>query len=411
MLPAWLGYKGNELYGERLPLRQLALKHGTPLYIYSKVQILENAKAYLRGFKKNKMKGFIAYSLKANANPHILSLLAKEGLGADVVSEGELRLALKFFKPQKIVYAGIGKSEESLRLAIKKGVLINVESEEEANLILDLSSSMKRKARVSLRVNLDVEANTHRRISTALTYSKFGIPYEEAINLASKIAKHEEVKLEGLHSHIGSQITKASPFRRAFRKLKRMYSLMRKKGISISTLDVGGGLGIPYKGEKVLGIDEYMRIIKEELGDLGVNIIVEPGRSIIANTSVLLLKVLFRKNVRGKTFVIVDGGFNVLIRPALYSAFHRLIPLVKRKANHKVEVVGPLCESTDTFGEYKLPLLKRGDYIAFLDVGAYGYSMASNYNGYPKPAEVLISKNRAYLIRKREPLSSLWRKG
>ncbi|MCX7957721.1 MAG: diaminopimelate decarboxylase [Deltaproteobacteria bacterium] len=404
-------YREGELFAEDIPLSNLADKYGTPLYVYSKKTLERHFKTYTEAFRY--IDHIVCFAVKSNPNPAILKTLARLGAGADIVSGGELYLALKAgIPPEKIVYTGVGKTEEEIIFALKSGILMfNIESEEELREIDIIAGKLNRKARIGLRVNPEVDARTHPYISTGLKKYKFGIPIENAIELYVAAKRLRNVEITGIHSHIGSQITAAEPFIESLNNILRLTDNLRKIGISIKYLDIGGGLGIRYKDEEPPLPGELSVKLRKLLVGQDVRIILEPGRSIVGNAGILLGKVLYTKKAH-KTFIITDTGMNDLIRPTLYQAYHQILPLKKSKLTKTIfgDLVGPICESGDYIAKERvLPNLKRGDYFAVMSAGAYGFSMSSNYNARPRAAEVLVDGKKVTLIRKRETYQDLLR--
>lgn len=404
-------YRGNELYAEDVPLRALAERYGTPLYVYSQGTLLRHIGAYEKAFKK--FPHIVCFALKANSNISIIRLLARHGAGADIVSGGELYRALKAGIPaSKIVYAGVGKTEEEIRFALKSKILMfNVESGAELEEIDRIAGRMRVRAPIALRVNPDIDPQTHPYISTGLKKHKFGIPVEDALEYYRLAGRLKNIDVVGIHKHIGSQIEKVSPFVDALRSILLLMDGIRDHGIELKYLDMGGGLGIPYRDETPPPPAELARNILPLIKGRKITLILEPGRSIVGNAGVLLTKTLYRKNVDGKEFVIVDAGMNDLIRPSLYGAYHNILPLRKTRSRGVLsDVVGPICESGDFLAKERiLPWVQPGEHIAVMSAGAYGFSMSSNYNSRPRAAEVLVKGKRHFLIRKRETYGDLIR--
>ena len=398
-------YRKNKLYVEQVPLDRIAESAGTPVYVYSKKQLHSGYRAYSRAFRG--IPHLICYALKANSNLELLKLMAQEGSGADIVSGGELFRALKAgIPPKKIVFAGVGKTEEEIRIALKKDILsIHVESEQELDLVNEIAATLRRKAPVSFRVNPNVDPKTHPYISTGLKKHKFGIPIEQSADLYSKATRMSNIQIEGVHIHLGSQISGTGPFEDAIRKVIALIEELRRGGIAIRHLDIGGGLGIDYENAKATANPASLAsIIRSLWNRKGLRFILEPGRSIVAPAGVLLTKVLFTKENYGKRFVIVDAAMNDFIRPSLYGAHHEILPVVKsNRAELNVDVVGPVCETGDFFAKDRLlPENDPGDLLVLLHAGAYGFSMSSNYNSRKRPAEILVDGSRFYTIRRRE---------
>lgn len=406
------GYKyiNDELFCEEVPVKELVRIYGTPLYIYSYGVIQHNYYKYTRSLAN--IDHLICYSVKANSNLSLLKLMSNLGAGFDIVSGEELQRVLEIGGiPEKIVYSGVGKSREEIEMALKAGILIfNVESLGELLLINDLAGILKLRANISFRVNPEVSARTHPYITTGMKENKFGITCEEALHYSSLIKTLPNVNLMGIDCHIGSQITEIEPYLLSIRRLKQLILILKEQGFNIKIFDVGGGLGISYQGNPVPGPEEWSFAIIEEIEELvGIKLIVEPGRSIVANSGILIGKVLYQKSREGKNFLIVDVGMNNLIRPCLYNAYHDIKPVsLDEKETAVFDVVGPLCETADFIGKDRnLPWLLPEDLLAVMDTGAYGFSLASNYNSKPKAAEVLVKGKEFYLIRKRETFEDL----
>ena len=415
-----------------VPLSDLAKKHGTPLYVYSADQILYRAGLFAAQFAGQKHT--ICYSVKANSNLSILRLLARQGAGFDIVSGGELERVLHVGKKtaRQVVFSGVGKQAAEMDLALKSGILIfNVESESELELLAARAAKLKIKARVALRVNPDVFAETHPYISTGLREHKFGIDIREARAVYAKAAKMKWLDPAGVSVHIGSQIRSVEPFGAALERVAGLVRELRTDGLKIRYIDAGGGLGIDYHlgeadwgeadwGEHEAGagspaaspaakVAAYAKVLRRAIAGLDVHLLLEPGRFIVAQAGALVARVLYVKKNGAKTFVVTDAGMNDLIRPALYQAHHEILPVKASSAKAVVvDVVGPVCETGDFFArDRELAPLAPGDLIALLDAGAYGMSQASNYNTRPRPAEVLVEGKRAKLVRRRETVKDL----
>jgi diaminopimelate decarboxylase len=402
-------YHRNELFAEDVAVKTLAEKYGTPLYVYSYHTLLRHFRAYSDAF--NDYPHIICFALKANPNISILRLFAKNGGGADIVSGGELYKALRAgIPPQKIVYAGVGKTEEEIRLSLKSKILMfNVESEDELREINRIAGIMRRKAPIALRINPGIDPETHPYIATGLKRHKFGIPIEDAVEHYRIASGLKNIKVIGIHKHIGSQITKVSPFVDALRSILLLMDKLLAKGIEIKYLDVGGGLGISYKDEEPPIPKDLARNLIPLLQGRKLTLIVEPGRSIAGNAGVLVTKVLYLKKGEEKEFAIVDAGMNDLLRPSLYRAYHRILPVIrKQRSTVLYDVVGPICESGDFLAKKReLKEVKQGEYLAVMGAGAYGFSMSSNYNCRPKAAEVIVKGREHFLIRARETYNDL----
>ncbi len=402
-------YKNSELYAENVPIKKIVDKVGTPLFIYSHKTLLRHVNAY-----KNAFGGYpniICFALKANSNSAILRLLAKNGCGADVVSGGELYLARKAGIPaKKIVYAGVGKTEEEITDALRSRILMfNVESSDELKAINRIAGRLTLKAPIALRVNPDINPKTHPYISTGLKESKFGIPIEDALDHYRLASKLTNVEICGIHKHIGSQITSTKPFVDALKKVIILAHSLISKGITIKYLDIGGGLGIPYKNDNTPYPRDLSKAILPVLKKNNFHLIIEPGRSIAGNAGILVTKTLYLKKQLKKEFVIVDAGMNDLIRPSLYNAFHDVLPVKKNKRGKVlVDIVGPICESGDFLAKNrKINRILQGELLAVMSAGAYGFTISSNYNSRPRAAEVLVKGKDFYLIREREKYEDL----
>ncbi len=398
-------YKNSELYVENVPVRKIAEKTGTPVYIYSYRTLIKHYRAFDEAF--NGYPHIVCFALKANSNLALLKLLAREGCGADVVSGGELFLALRSgIRAGKIVYAGVGKTEEEIAYALRSRILMfNVESPDELAVIDRIAGKLKVKAPIALRVNPDINASTHPYISTGLKKHKFGIPIQKALEYYALASRLRNIKIVGIHKHIGSQITKVTPFTDALKKVLSLSKELRTHGIEIKNLDIGGGLGIPYNNEE--GLPQPKDLAKAIIPLVRLydfTLILEPGRAITGNAGVLITKVLYLKQQVKKNFVIVDAGMNDLIRPSLYDAYHHIQPVKQNtRSRIPVDVVGPICESGDFFArERRINRPRQGDLLAIMSAGAYGFSMSSNYNGRRKAAEVLVKGNDFFVIRERE---------
>ncbi len=404
-------YRNGELFCEDVPVKAVAGKVGTPFYLYSYGTFERHFRVFDGAFAG--MPHLVCYSLKANSNGALVRTVAKLGGGADIVSGGELYRALEAGIPaDRIVYSGVGKSAGELRYAIEAGIrMINIESEGELLVLKKLSRKMKKKVPVSIRVNPEIDPKTHPYITTGLKKNKFGILWGEAARLYREIAAEDYLAPVGISSHIGSQILELGPFIEAVTSLKSMILELRGQGIAIEMLDIGGGLGISYKDELPPHPDEYARAVKENLGDTGITLIMEPGRVIVGNSGIFVARMLYVKRTAGKTFYIVDGAMNDLVRPSLYNAYHEILPVDENKGKTLVvDLVGPICESGDFFAkDRELADLKEGSLVAVKGAGAYGFSMSSNYNSRRRVAEVLVRGSEFYVVRKRETLKDLTR--
>ena len=399
----YLEYRGEELYLEGLSLRALAEELGTPLYVYSASYIRDRLRAYRQAFPD----ALICYAVKANFNPHIIALAKEEGAGADIVSGGELYASLRAgVEPSKIVYAGVGKTVRELEYAISSDILMfNVESHMELDVLNDIAGRLGKKARIAIRVNPDVAPKTHPYISTGMKKSKFGVDIKTAKKEYEYAGKLKNLEVVGIHCHIGSQILDTSPYIEASQKVVELYHDLLKSGFDIKYLDLGGGLGIKYKPEQSNpDPTDLAQAILPNLKDVKAKLILEPGRSIVGNAGILLTQVQFIKDKGHKHFVIVDAGMNDLVRPAMYEAYHHIVPVaIKERPYIKTDVVGPICETGDFLAlDRELPAVERGEYLAVLSAGAYGFAMSSHYNLRPRACEVLVEKGSYKVIRERE---------
>ncbi|MCX7941271.1 MAG: diaminopimelate decarboxylase [Endomicrobia bacterium] len=401
-----LNYKNGLLHFEEVNLGSLVTTYSTPLYVYSRNQIVENFLEYKKAL--NKRKHLICFAVKANTNYQVLRIICSLGGGADVTSGGELYRVIKAgISPKKIVYAGVGKTKEEIMFALKNGIfLFNIESKDEAILINTLAKSFRKKVDVAIRVNPEVSTGAHYHISTGEEGTKFGIPIDELIEFARYILYEcKNLNLVGLHYHIGSQICLLKPFVDAAKKVVKEIHKLSQIGVKIKYIDIGGGLGIRYKNERPPTpqslILRLFEIIPEEL-----TIICEPGRYIVGNAGVLITKVLYHKKVKNKNFLIVDASMTDLIRPAFYGAYHNIVPLSVNREQltmNYYDVVGPVCETSDFLGKNRyLPDIPNGEYLVIETVGAYGFVMSSNYNSRCRAAEIMVNGKQHYLIRERE---------
>lgn len=423
--PPGFTYKKEHLLADRVPLSFLAEKFGTPLYVYSGSTVRERFRTFDAAFKR--VPHSVCYSVKANPNLSILKWLAKFGSGFDVVSGGELERVMKANRAsaRKVVFSGVGKTSEEMDLALRADILLfNVESEGELDLLAQRCSKLRRKARISLRVNPDVFAETHPYISTGLREHKFGVAMHDVADLYTRAARQKFLDVAGVSVHIGSQITSVEPFHAAMQRVADLVRALGANGHNIRYIDAGGGLGINYKSNEDSGTDfetkarNYAQALTSALQGLNIHLLLEPGRSIIGPAGILLTKVLFIKQNGKKRFMVVDAAMNDLIRPSLYSAHHEIVPVECGatalngigSGDRVFDVVGPICETGDFFArDREIPCAREGDLLAILDAGAYGMSLASNYNTRPRAAEVLVDGTAVRLIRKRETLKDLMR--
>ena len=403
-----LRYVGKNLFIEKLSINNIVKKNKTPFYLYSENQIINNYLKFTKSFKKTNP--LVCFAAKSNSNVAILKILGKLGAGADVVSGGELLKALKAgIKPSKIVFSGVGKTEDELKIAInKKILLINCESESEAKLVNKIAKKLKKKVSIGFRLNPNVDAKTHKNISTGKAENKFGLSIKSFKSFFKTLPIYKNIRLDALSVHIGSQILTDTPYKKT---LNVMSKLIKDLELKLKFVDLGGGFGINYSGkDKPINLNKYSALVYNFSKKLNCKIIFEPGRSIVGDTGILLSKIQYIKKGAKKNFIILDAGMNDFMRPALYDANHTIIPLSKVKSKIKglIEFVGPICESTCKFGIYKnYQKIKENDYVAITNVGAYGASLSSNYNTRPLVAEILVNKNKLRYIRKKQNLLKL----
>ncbi|MBI5556654.1 MAG: diaminopimelate decarboxylase [Deltaproteobacteria bacterium] len=400
-------YKNNVLHCEEVPVADIAAQVGTPFYLYSTETLTRHFKAFDQAFTLPHLTCFAA---KACSNIALLNLFGKLGGGADIVSGGELFRALKAgVDPRKIVYSGVGKSEEEMRFALRSGILmLNVESHQELETLQGVAASLGVTAPVSFRVNPDVDPKTHAYISTGLAKNKFGIPIDDALHSYLAAREMKNIDIVGVSCHIGSQLTDVSPFVESLQKVKVFVERLAQAGIHISYLDLGGGVGIRYQDEEPPLPAAYAEALEREMQGLACTLILEPGRVIVGNAAILVTKVLYIKQ-GGKKFIIVDAGMNDLARPSLYDAYHAIQPVVQSSGELEVaDVVGPICESGDFLSRgRKVAVCAKGDLLAVMSAGAYGFSMSSNYNSRPRVPEVLVKGHSFHVIRQRETFEDL----
>jgi diaminopimelate decarboxylase len=416
-------YRAGALHCEALPAAELAARFGTPLYVYSQRTFIEHYARLRSAFAA--LDPLVCFSVKCCQNLHILDLLRREGSGFDVVSGGELYRALRAgADPQKVVYAGVGKTEPEVRAAFAAGIgLLNCESESELAQLAELAQQCGARPRIALRVNPDVDPRTHVYTTTGKRETKFGVDFERALEVFRKFGVHKHLQLAALHMHIGSPVNDVAPYERAVRRGLELVDALRAAGFHIDTLDLGGGFGAHYTGSEAPPAVEYARTIVPLLAGRGLRIILEPGRSIAANAGIILTRVLHVKQSGSKRFVIVDAAMTELVRPALYGAYHFIWPVAAAGCEpptraheqplaglERCDVVGPVCESGDFLGKDRpLPPLKSGDLLAIFSAGAYAMTMSSQYNSRPRAAEVLVAGEAARLIRRRETYEDLVR--
>ena len=403
-------YRQNRLYAEDIALEDIATQYGTPCYVYSRATLERHWRAFDEAFQGKPH--LICYAVKANSNLAILNLLARLGSGFDIVSLGELQRVLTAGgQAEKIVFSGVGKREDEIRVALQVGIrCFNIEVSAELDRINRLAGELGVIAPVSFRVNPDVDAKTHPYISTGLKENKFGIDIKRAMSEYRRAAQMSNVKIVGIDCHIGSQLTETAPFLDAVDRVMSLVQTLKAEGIELQHIDLGGGLGICYRDEQPPQPAEYIGALLARLGDCDIEIMLEPGRAIVGNAGVLLTKVEYLKPTQSKNFAIVDAAMNDLVRPSLYGAWQDIVPVQREIAESADtwDIVGPVCETGDFLGKNRALTLREGDILAVRSAGAYGFTMSSNYNSRPRAAEVMVDGDCSYLIRERESVAQLW---
>lgn len=401
--------KNGQLHAESVPLSDLAERFGTPCYVYSRAAL----EAAFDEFRQelDGIDSMICYAVKANSNLAVLNVFARLGAGFDIVSLGELKRVLAAgADPKRIVFSGVGKSAAEMAFALETGIYcFNVESAPELDRLDAVAGQLGKKAPISLRVNPNVDAKTHPYISTGLKENKFGVAYEDALNVYKKAAGLPNLEVTGIDCHIGSQLLDPAPFAEALEKLLQLIDQLRVNGIELRHIDLGGGLGIRYKDEDEPSVKSYLQPLLQELKGRGLKIMLEPGRRLVGNAGVLLTRVEYLKPGEVKSFAIIDAAMNDLARPALYDAWHDIVPVVPRAGDTQDwEIVGPICESSDFLGRKRALNIEPGDVLAVMSAGAYGMAMSSNYNTRARAAEVMVDGTEAHLIRRRETIEELY---
>ena len=402
-------FKDNTLHAEHVALNKIAENFGTPCYVYSKSALTQAFERFDAGFKGSNH--LVCFAVKSNPSLAILNLFAKLGAGFDIVSGGELaRVIAAGGDPSKVVFSGVGKTADEMRAALDAGIFcFNVESASELVRLNDIAGYMGKVAPISLRVNPNVDAKTHPYISTGLKNNKFGVAYEDALDIYLQAAAMPNIAIHGVDCHIGSQITELSPFLDAFDRVLALVDALAKNDIHIQHIDLGGGIGICYSDETPPEFTEYAKVMLAKLGKRDIKLVFEPGRALVGNAGVLLTKVEYLKHTETKNFAIVDAAMNDLMRPALYDAYHAIEALKPRVAStQNYEIVGPVCESGDFLGHDRDLALAEGDLLAIMSAGAYGMSMSSNYNTRPRAAEVMVDGDKSIVIRQREKVQDLF---
>jgi diaminopimelate decarboxylase len=405
----YFDYHHGRLYAEGVDLQQLAARYGTPLYVYSRATLERHWHAFDQAFGNHPH--LVCYAVKANSNLAVLALLARLGSGFDIVSGGELARVLKAGgDPARVVFSGVGKTATEMEQALAAGIrCFNVESIAELIRLNEVAGAHGCTAPVSLRVNPDVDARTHPYISTGLKENKFGISVESALDAYRRAAQARHLQIQGIDYHIGSQLTEIAPFVAALDRVLELVDRLENTGIVLHHLDLGGGLGVRYRAETPPLPADYLRPLLARLANSGKEILIEPGRAIAANAGILLTEVLYLKESEARNFAVVDAAMNDLLRPSLYGAWQDIVPLLQgTAATREYDVVGPVCETGDFLGKQRPLALAAGDLLAVRSAGAYGFSMSSNYNSRPRPAEILVDGERAHVVRQRETIASLY---
>jgi len=406
-MPAF-SYRNRVLHAEAIPLPEIARRFGTPCFVYSRAEIEANYRAFARALGR---RGAICYSVKANSNLAVLALLARLGAGFDIVSGGELaRVRAAGGDVRKVVFSGVGKSQSEIEQALRARILcLNLESEEELDRVAAIASRLKVRAPVAFRVNPDIDAQTHPYISTGLRSSKFGVPYRRAVALYREAARVRSIEVVGLGCHIGSQMRSPAPLAAAVRRIASLAQTLQASGIALRHIDIGGGIGIRYRNERIAPIGRFVARCLRALGNRTEQVILDPGRSIVGNAGVLLTRVEYVKASSARKFLVVDAAMNDLVRPALYGAWHEVVPARKKPGPSRVyDVVGPVCESADFLARRRALVASAGDVLAILSAGAYGMVQSSNYNSRPRAPEILVDRGRAHLVRERERVAQLY---
>jgi len=404
-------YQNNQLFAEQVSIAQLAKEYGTPLYIYSRSAIEKQFDAYKEGLGNHK--GLICYAVKANSNLGVLSCLAKRGAGFDIVSVGELeRVLAAGGKPENIVFSGVAKKASEMQRALEVGIhCFNVESTAELERLNEVAASLNVVAPLSLRVNPDVDAKTHPYISTGLKENKFGVDFRQAKAFYQRAASLDHIKIIGMDCHIGSQLLESQPFEDAVDRLLKLVDELKDEGITLEHIDMGGGIGVKYTEDDIEpDVKTYISKLVNHLKDRNLGLILEPGRSIVANAGVLITRVEYLKDNGEHHFGIIDAGMNDLIRPSLYQAWMNIQPVTQSTDGKTAQwdIVGPICESSDFLGKNRSLSLKTDDLLAVMSAGAYSFVMASNYNTRTRPAEIMVFEDQAQVVRQRETLEDLW---
>lgn len=398
-------YKNGILHAEDVAITEIAEKVGTPFYCYSSATLSRHYNVFIDSFKNSGVKVNLCFAVKANSNLAVIKTLANLGAGGDAVSMGEIKRCLAAGVPgNKIVFSGIGKTRAELKFALENDIMqINIESEPELHLLNEIAVSIGVKARIAFRVNPDVDAGSHDKISTGRKHDKFGIEWERVRDIYKLASEMEGIKIQGVATHIGSQLTKLEPFSKAFAKVRGLVNNLREDGINITHLDLGGGLGIPYQPGEIPSPEAYAKTVLDEVKDVGCELTFEPGRLICGNAGILVSDVIYIKETSTRKFLIIDAAMNDLVRPALYDAYHEIVPVIENKGKTEVyDIVGPICETGDVFAKQReLPVFKSGDLLVIRSAGAYGAVMASEYNSRLLIPEVMVNGDKIAVVRPR----------
>ena len=405
----YFNYKGDSLLAEAIPVADIAQKYGTPCFIYSRATLERHYGVYQEALEG--CSHLICFAVKANSNLAVINVLARLGAGFDIVSGGELeRVIAAGGDTSKVIFSGLGKTEAEIERALQLGIYcFNIESGAELDRIDRIAQRLGKKAPISVRVNPDVNTDTHPYISTGQKENKFGISYEQAIDIYRRAAILEGIKILGIDCHIGSQLTSVEPFLDATDRLLTLADRLANEGILLTHFDVGGGLGVTYGEEEPPHPSELIAMIRSRFANREMTLLIEPGRTISANAGIFVTKVEYLKQTNHKNFAIIDGAMNDLLRPALYGAWQEIIPVNRRQGDGiTYDVVGPVCESSDFLGKERVLCIKAGDLLAVRSAGAYGFAMSSNYNTRPRSAEIMVDHDKSYLVRPRETITELF---
>jgi len=402
-------YRDGLLHAEAVPLPALARRFGTPCFVYSRASIEGSYRAFEQALARRD--ALVCYSVKANSNLSVLALLARLGAGFDIVSGGELaRVLAAGGDARKVIFSGVGKTDTEIAAALRAGILcLNLESEEELERVAAIAGRLRKRAPIAFRVNPDIDARTHPYISTGLRSTKFGVPYRQALRLYRIASRLRQVRIVGIGCHIGSQMLDPAPLAAAARRIVALIEKLASSGVALRHIDLGGGMGIRYRNEQSLSPARFLEPALKALGSRPETLILDPGRSLVGNAGLLLTRVEYVKVTGAKRFLVVDAAMNDLLRPALYQAWHEVVPVRKKRGRSLVyDVVGPICESGDWLARERKLVARAGDLLAILSAGAYGMALSSNYNSRPRAAEILVDRGKARLVRRRERIEHLF---